>query len=216
MLSRRTTTRSNCDYSVLRISSPELMRLRLLTCNRFALSRAILAGQGVNSVTSETILAEGDEVLECGTVVCAQVLVAAAAPISFRGTSLPHNAPHHRVSRCHGRVRKADAAMIVAAFFHDAICDSQSKENEVRSAKLAREFVSEAGLSSEFGGEISALVMATQKHLLVDGVDLRSKSFSLTVTCSFLPRHRGVIALTCATSARSTSTSATKNIETVA
>jgi predicted metal-dependent HD superfamily phosphohydrolase len=64
-----------------------------------------------------------------------------------------------------------DPALVIAAFFHDAIYDAESKENEVRSAALALQFIAEACPSEQLTCTVNALIMATQKHSIVDGVE---------------------------------------------
>lgn len=50
-----------------------------------------------------------------------------------------------------------------ALWFHDAVYDTQAKDNEEQSAVLACECLSQAGLSRAFGSRVTDLIMAT-KH----------------------------------------------------
>ena len=52
----------------------------------------------------------------------------------------------------------------LAAWFHDAIYDSRSPDNEERSADLATEHLSALHLNEEVVAEVSALVRATASH----------------------------------------------------
>jgi len=50
-----------------------------------------------------------------------------------------------------------------ALWFHDAVYDTQAKDNEERSAALARDCLTQVGLSATFGNHVTDLIMAT-KH----------------------------------------------------
>ena len=71
-----------------------------------------------------------------------------------------------------------DAAMLIAAFFHDAVYDSRSTENELRSAALAVTFLKENGLEA-LTAEVDALIMASAKHRFVPGTDPRKQALFL-------------------------------------
>jgi predicted metal-dependent HD superfamily phosphohydrolase len=71
-------------------------------------------------------------------------------------------------------------ALQFALWFHDAVYDTRAKDNEERSAALAREVARSASLSDGFGDRVTALILATKhtdppitadEQLLVD-VDL--------------------------------------------
>jgi predicted metal-dependent HD superfamily phosphohydrolase len=79
-----------------------------------------------------------------------------------------HNLDH--VAHClsefdlaHHLSQKPDA-IEVAIFFHDAIYDPRAKDNEQRSADMACEVLSAAGLDHEFTGRIAILTLDT-KHM---------------------------------------------------
>ena len=52
-------------------------------------------------------------------------------------------------------------ALAWALWFHDAIYDSQAKDNEQQSAGLAQQVASEAGLSPTFINQVISLILAT-------------------------------------------------------
>lgn len=63
------------------------------------------------------------------------------------------------------RTELADrAAVCWALFFHDAVYNPMSFENEERSAELAVFRAMEAGLPSEFQNKVSRLILATKEH----------------------------------------------------
>lgn len=55
-------------------------------------------------------------------------------------------------------------AVELAIWYHDAVYDPRSKENESRSAELAAAAIRGAGLPGEFGKKVSILILATTKH----------------------------------------------------
>lgn len=62
------------------------------------------------------------------------------------------------------------AAIQLAIWFHDAVYDPRSKENELRSAEWGREALREFKLPAETIRHIEAMILATAKHLpAVDG-----------------------------------------------
>jgi predicted metal-dependent HD superfamily phosphohydrolase len=61
----------------------------------------------------------------------------------------------------------------MALWFHDAIYDPKSKDNERNSAELARRIATEARLPEAFGARVSDLILATQHQGLPEGADAR-------------------------------------------
>ncbi len=57
-----------------------------------------------------------------------------------------------------------EAAVIVAAFFHDAVYDVTSDDNEARSAALAERVLGELGWSNDRCSRVARLIMATAGH----------------------------------------------------
>jgi predicted metal-dependent HD superfamily phosphohydrolase len=55
-------------------------------------------------------------------------------------------------------------SVILAAWFHDFVYDSQSTDNEVQSAKIAKELLQDIGLSHKTIDRIQQLILATQGH----------------------------------------------------
>lgn len=60
---------------------------------------------------------------------------------------------------------QSPVAVYIAAFFHDAIYDASSKTNEVDSAVLAKQFLSEHGVESSIIETVEALILATAAHM---------------------------------------------------
>ena len=56
-----------------------------------------------------------------------------------------------------------------AIWFHDAVYDTRAKDNEARSAALAREVARAAGLSDEFIEEVTRLILATRHSAAPSG-----------------------------------------------
>jgi predicted metal-dependent HD superfamily phosphohydrolase len=54
-------------------------------------------------------------------------------------------------------------AVELALWFHDSVYDTRAKDNEERSAALARECLLQAGLADRFGNPVTELILAT-KH----------------------------------------------------
>ena len=79
-----------------------------------------------------------------------------------------HNAAH--IAACLGElgsplVTPADIdALEFAIWFHDAIYDPKSGDNEEQSAALARESIAGAGGSPALAAQVGALVLATKTH----------------------------------------------------
>jgi predicted metal-dependent HD superfamily phosphohydrolase len=63
------------------------------------------------------------------------------------------------------------AEVQVALWFHDAIYDTRAQDNEARSAQWAREALDGAGVASEVGLRVHALVMATRHAAEPEGAD---------------------------------------------
>lgn len=60
----------------------------------------------------------------------------------------------------------------IALWFHDAIYDTQSNQNEVESAELARANVLAAGGSEDSADRIAQLIMATRHDAMPEGNDV--------------------------------------------
>ena len=56
------------------------------------------------------------------------------------------------------------AAVLWAVFFHDAVYDPASFDNEEKSAKLAVLLAKEAGLSLEFQDKVARFILASKEH----------------------------------------------------
>jgi pantetheine-phosphate adenylyltransferase len=67
------------------------------------------------------------------------------------------------------QINESDPVVILAIWFHDAIYNPKSKDNEEQSAKLAKKEILKIGLPSTLGDQVSSLVMAT-KHTAVPTV----------------------------------------------
>lgn len=63
---------------------------------------------------------------------------------------------------------RADDDLILAAWYHDAVYRPWRRDNEARSAALARRDLREAGLASERCARIAAAVLATRRHVADD------------------------------------------------
>jgi predicted metal-dependent HD superfamily phosphohydrolase len=61
------------------------------------------------------------------------------------------------------------AEIELALWFHDAIYDPRAKDNERRSAELARRRLQELGVSRAVRERIADYVLATQKHIALAG-----------------------------------------------
>jgi len=61
----------------------------------------------------------------------------------------------------------------VALWFHDAVYDTQRQDNEERSADLARDAVTQAGVNASVGARIHELVMATRHDAVPVDADMR-------------------------------------------
>ena len=61
----------------------------------------------------------------------------------------------------------------IALWFHDAVYDTKRQDNEERSADLARDAVTRAGLPAEVGERVHALIMATRHHAVPTDGDMQ-------------------------------------------
>jgi predicted metal-dependent HD superfamily phosphohydrolase len=61
----------------------------------------------------------------------------------------------------------------MALWFHDAIYDPKAKDNERKSAELARRIATDARLPEPFGARVADLILATQHQGLPAGADAR-------------------------------------------
>ena len=57
----------------------------------------------------------------------------------------------------------------LAAWLHDVIYDTEAKDNEERSAKLAQDYLGQLGVSGEVMEHVTALIRATAKHEAIEG-----------------------------------------------
>lgn len=86
-----------------------------------------------------------------------------------------HGAAHlrHVVADSRRLARLADAptpsAVVLAAFFHDAVYDPRSATNEVDSAALAWRELSPLGCEPSLIGEVERLVLLTSSHVVAAG-----------------------------------------------
>lgn len=69
----------------------------------------------------------------------------------------------------HSPRSKPSAAMLLAAFYHDAIYDATRHDNEEKSAELMAEFGKEARLARGVISDACALILATRKHKVIRG-----------------------------------------------
>jgi len=76
----------------------------------------------------------------------------------------------------------------MALWFHDAIYDPKSKDNEQKSAELAQRIAQEARLPEAFGTRVAALILATRHHGLPEGADAR---LLVDIDLAILGRPRG-------------------------
>ena len=82
----------------------------------------------------------------------------------------PHRRYHttQHLSECLGLWRGSrtlaarPGEVAIALWFHDAVYDTKRQDNEERSADLAREAVTRAGLPAAIGDRVHALIMATR------------------------------------------------------
>lgn len=56
------------------------------------------------------------------------------------------------------------STVLLAAWFHDAICDSRARDNEERSADFAEEILKDLGFPAETTAEVRRLILLTKAH----------------------------------------------------
>lgn len=66
---------------------------------------------------------------------------------------------------------QAEPTILLSIFFHDAIYDAKSSDNEEKSALLFLDFCKEAGLEEAIGEKVAAMIRATQTHTVQDTGD---------------------------------------------
>ena len=81
------------------------------------------------------------------------------------------------------------AEVELALWFHDAIYDAKSQDNERRSAEWARASIVDAGLPAEVGERVHAMVMATRHDAAIP--DTRDARILVDVDLSILGARRG-------------------------
>lgn len=95
-----------------------------------------------------------------------------------RHYSEPHRA-YHNLSHIMALLRHADAnreyissaaTVEFAIWFHDVIYDTRAKNNEERSAALARDAMRRMGIGDKLIASVESCILATQKHQLISGV----------------------------------------------
>jgi predicted metal-dependent HD superfamily phosphohydrolase len=62
-------------------------------------------------------------------------------------------------------------AILLALFYHDAVYRINGKQNEEKSAELARTRMSEIGMDSEIISKVVELILATKKHEISNDAD---------------------------------------------
>jgi predicted metal-dependent HD superfamily phosphohydrolase len=93
-----------------------------------------------------------------------QVLVAAYTQPDRHYHNLKHI--HHILTILERFVDRLQNPMsvLLAAWFHDFVYDSQSSNNEIQSAKLAEELLRDIGISTGTIDRVQQLILATQGH----------------------------------------------------
>ena len=103
---------------------------------------------------------------------------------------LPRRAPRHvgRAPRPRARRRRVpsatSAAVLAAAFFHDAVYDPRAADNEEQSARLAERVLGELGWSAARCDTVGPLVRATAAHDADGDADTRACCSTPTSPCS--------------------------------
>jgi predicted metal-dependent HD superfamily phosphohydrolase len=79
-----------------------------------------------------------------------------------------HNLAHIACVVCGVHAFRAEArdfsAMLLAAFFHDAVYDSRAKDNEEQSAAYAEEVLARLGVAAADIGVVQGLILKTKRH----------------------------------------------------
>ena len=108
-----------------------------------------------------------------------------ASDSGFRELVARYDESHRRyhttqhLSECLGLWRSArtlasrPGEVAIALWFHDAVYDTKRQDNEERSADLAREALTLAGLPSDVGERVHALIMATRHDAVPTDDDMQ-------------------------------------------
>jgi predicted metal-dependent HD superfamily phosphohydrolase len=71
---------------------------------------------------------------------------------------------------------RPDLALLLAAWYHDAVYDLRAADNEAQSTALARQQLQAAGLDRELVDEVARLILLTEKHEVTEaGISLRKQ-----------------------------------------
>ncbi|MDF2381234.1 hypothetical protein JMG10_07145 [Nostoc ellipsosporum NOK] len=111
-----------------------------------------------------------------GSAAIADSLWAEAVALYTGPTRFYHNLEHIsnfyiQLSKCRRQVKDWDA-LIVAMVYHDIIYGSSDHRDEERSAELAVEQVTKAGLPKEMVIKVDILIRATKAHALSQDMDV--------------------------------------------
>lgn len=104
---------------------------------------------------------------------------AAAGELLVARYSEEHRAYHNleHIEECLAQLASSRALALqadvieLAIWFHDAVYDPRSGDNEEQSAELVRRFCCETHLPSEFGERTAAMIHVTKSHLPGDDAD---------------------------------------------
>ena len=99
-----------------------------------------------------------------------------------------HNLKHigHFLDALH-KFGVASPALVLAAFYHDAIYDSKAKDNERRSADLARQFLTAIAAPPALAASVEGLILATEKHTVAEGISAAERALQqLFLDCDLL------------------------------